>query len=164
MRAITTKSSIKVNPVRNLPLPRAGVLISNGVNPLRLYMIITLLSYKEFQKYNNIICFLSCESMKKVMDLAIPNGTVTQLRVTSVTKEDEAGLSLSKLVSKLEAGSPTRQRRVLIGTQRCWVEFPGRASIRASTTLNVRLTKVMDYHSLFIFLVFASYLRTPQTL
>jgi hypothetical protein len=63
--------------------------------------------------------------------------TVTQLRVTIVTKEDEAGLSLSKLVSKLEAGSPTRQRRVLIGTQRCWVEFPGRASIRASTTLNV---------------------------
>ncbi len=40
-------------------------------------------------------------------------------------KEDEAGLSLSKLVSKLEAGIPR-------------LEFPG----RASTTLNVRLTKV----------------------
>jgi hypothetical protein len=37
--------------------------------------------------------------------------------------EDEAGLSLSKLVSKLEAGSPR-------------LEFPGRASIRVSTTLN----------------------------
>ena len=74
-----------------------------------------------------------------------------QAREPDKLKEDEAGLSLSKLVSpqdalrqKLEAGSPTRQRRVLIGTQRCWVEFPGRASIRASTTLNVRLTKVKE--------------------
>jgi len=43
--------------------------------------------------------------------------TVTQLRVTSVTKEDEAGLSLSKLVSKLEAGrSETRASRASIDT------------------------------------------------
>ncbi|MFH1884386.1 MAG: hypothetical protein ABIL62_16950 [Planctomycetota bacterium] len=40
------------------------------------------------------------------------------------TGRDEAGLSLSKLVSKPEAGNPS-------------FEFPGRASIRASTTLNV---------------------------
>ncbi|MFB0553139.1 MAG: TolC family protein [Phycisphaerae bacterium] len=42
----------------------------------------------------------------------------------SKTGRDKAGLSLSKLVLKLEAGST-----------RC--EFPGRASIQASTTLNV---------------------------
>jgi len=50
------------------------------------------------------------------------------------TESVEAGLALSKLVSKLEAGN-----RILEKTS---IEFPGRASIRASTTLNVRLTKV----------------------
>jgi len=42
----------------------------------------------------------------------------------SKTGRDKAGLSLSKLVWKLEAGSPR-------------FEFPGRAPIQASTTLNV---------------------------
>jgi len=43
-------------------------------------------------------------------------------------QEDESGLSLSKLVSKLEA----RSRKL----EKTSFEFPERASIRASTTLN----------------------------
>ncbi len=42
------------------------------------------------------------------------------------TESVEAGLALSKLVSKLEAGRPS-------------LEFPGRASIRESTILNEKI-------------------------
>ncbi len=42
MMEITTKSSINVNPVRNLPFTRpltlSGVLVSNGVKAFRLRM------------------------------------------------------------------------------------------------------------------------------
>jgi len=67
--------------------------------------------------------------------------------------EDEASLSLSKL----EAGSPS-------------LEFPGRASIPASTTLNVRLTKYEGFGSVgcttseLLDPAMRSFLKMPTTL
>jgi len=52
----------------------------------------------------------------------------------------EAGLTLSKLVSKLETGN--RMPDKIQGTlqkDNTSFEFPGRASIRASTTLNKKV-------------------------
>jgi len=49
--------------------------------------------------------------------------------------EDEAGLSLSKLVSKLEAQS-RKLEKTSFESLLAAGQVPGRASIRASTTLN----------------------------
>jgi len=40
MIEITTSSSIKVNPVRNLLVPRLEILISNGVNAIRFFTML----------------------------------------------------------------------------------------------------------------------------
>ena len=41
--AITTNSSISVKPVRNIPLCRLGIPISNGIKPFRLHITFALL-------------------------------------------------------------------------------------------------------------------------